>query len=454
MTVMRTGTLSIAMACAIVPCLAYGLSASGECAPYAFDDPIFAQAVHEHAAAEEVVKQSLARRLPRIEARASFAQKAHLGGAGHHGWATTDASRGAQSFDRGFTRKRSLALSLALPVIDMPAYYEVQAAKAHARVAEAKMAAARRDLLYRRMLAEVAVYRDRERLMLAEESERVWLALTDLARLRLEVGLSPVTDVADAIFQSATATKALIEAKRQWEDSRAQYCLLIGGSPSPGKGRPSPMTVLVRPHIRPAATLVASALRHPSLVGARHEVITSGYRFSAARAARLPTLRFEVSYGLVTAWTDRAGRSGAGSRHNDRPVVSMMLTLHVPLFAGAGDMSRAQQEATRRRAKEDALETARRDMVRKVRAASRKAEDGPRLLESARSAVLAAEVARDAVVRGFSAGTRSWADRLGAERRLIDARLADIRSRADLAENNLRLGVMVGDLDTIVMGEI
>ncbi|UPG88754.1 TolC family protein [Luteibacter aegosomaticola] len=454
MTDMRTGTLAIAMAWAIVPRLAYGYDASGDRASYALDDPVFAQAVHEQAAAREEVGQALAQRFPRVDARVSFTHKTSVVGAGLHRWATTDVSRDAQSFDPGFTRKRSLALSLTLPVIDMPAHYEIQAARANARVAEARMAAARRDLLFRRMLAEVMVYRDRERLMLAEESARAWLALTDLARLRLEVGLSPVTDVAEAISQSAAATTAVIEAKRQWEDSLVQYRLLSGGPSPPDKSHPSLMTALVRPHHRPAAALIEDALRHPLLVGAGHEVLASGYRFSAARAAHLPTLRFEASYGVATVWTDRAGRSGAGIRHNGRPIVSMMLTLNVPLIAGTAVMSRVQQEAARRSAKEDALETARRDMVRKVRTASRKANDGSRLLESARSAVLAAEAARDAVVRGFSAGTRSWADRLGAERRLIDARLADARSRADLAENNLRLGAMVGDLDTIAMGEI
>src|SRR5699024_7421943 len=155
---------------------------------------------------------------------------------------------------------------------------------------------------------------------------------------------------------------------------------------------------------------------NPNILAQQYNVEAADHRVTSARAARLPTVTANVSYGKSATWY----QDGPYQRRPNDTAIG--LTLNVPIFAGGSIRANVKQSIYNRDAARAGLTQQERQVVRDTRNHCRSVIAGISEVEASRQAVISSTSALDATQAGFQVGTRTIVDVLLAQQTLTNAR--------------------------------
>lgn len=439
--------------------LALGFSASASAADLMdayelarLNDPQVAAAHSQRLATGEGVPQSRSALLPQISGEAAISRSR----------SDSDGEEifGDQVFPvdrRQDVTQRRYGINVQQSVYDHANHTQLRASRSRADAADAEYVAAQQALLVRVSEAYFNVLTAIQAVSSARAQERAVKRQLDQADVRLEVGLSPITDVYEARAQYDSSRANAIAAENALDDAREALAEITGRPLHGLRGLGADFQPTldeeglerwVETALSNNPTLRARTLQ---LQAAEHDVATT-------RAAHLPRLSASGGWNDTTSWGDATVRGGL--QDVTRPIGSASdgynvgLTLSVPIFTGGLTQSRVRQQIYSRDALADQLESENRAITRQTRGAYRSLAAGVSEVEARRQAVVSAQSALEATEAGFEVGTRTIVDTLIAQQQLFGAEVEYARSRHDFLLNQLRLrqaaGVVeVGDLQAV-----
>jgi multidrug efflux system outer membrane protein len=242
----------------------------------------------------------------------------------------------------------------------------------------------------------------------------------DLARKRLDAGLTSGLDVYQAESSRAAAAAQTKEIVRQRATIVHQLGLLTGRMDL--KVDPRDINFLPVPPLPPAGLPSDLLERRPDVRQAEAQLEAATERIGVAKAAQFPTLRLTGSFGVASSELDSLFSTGS-------TVWSVGAGLVGPILDGGRYRARtAQAEAQARQAQalyQRAVETAFRDVsdaLSNVRLAADTETDLTVRLNAARNALRLAQ-------RRYEQGYSAYLEVLDAQRTLNDAQLQFIRNR-------------------------
>ncbi|MDP1737837.1 MAG: TolC family outer membrane protein [Caulobacter sp.] len=279
--------------------------------------------------------------------------------------------------------------------------------------------------------AYVDVRRDQERLRISQENVAVLQRQLDEARARFEVGEITRTDVAQAEARLAASRAGLASAQAQLAISRGSYAAVVGQNPGDLEPEPSLETFLP-PVVEDA--FESAETNNAEILGAEYAERASAARVATARSARRPTVTASGSlgYDASTVGTSILPPTGAGGAFDDyQRSVSGRVSVSVPLFTGGLINSQVRAAIERNNADRQAIEEARRSVLRTVSQAWNSLVGARANLAANEEQVRAARIAFEGVRQEAQVGLRTTLDVLNAEQELRNAELSLVNARHD-----------------------
>lgn len=269
----------------------------------------------------------------------------------------TVAATGSIGYSRSvgfFGTNNSYQAQAQLPIqweIDLFARWRGQAEAANVEVEASRLDAEALALATSAQVADAwyGIVEARARQTLLAEQHRINETYLELVRLRFEQGLSSAVDVHQQRQQVALSRSRLELLDGEVELLRQQLSVLLGLPPSELGGLSETSTL---PDLGPAPApgVPASVVwGRPDVRAAQARVRAADWRIGSAIAARLPSIRLNVTPGYSWQRNEIQGSAFGGGRPSsvDGFTFNAGATLNVPLFDGfVGRAQVAQQEAT------------------------------------------------------------------------------------------------------------
>lgn len=308
---------------------------------------------------------------------------------------------------------------------------QISAAEADIMTGQQGLRSVESGIIQSVITAYVDVRRDQERLRISQENVAVLQRQLDESRARFEVGEITRTDVAQAEARLAASKASLASARAQLAISRAAYAAVVGQNPGDLEAEPSLETFLP-PAIE--AAFDAAEQNNAEILGAEYAERASAARVAVARASRLPTVTASGSVGFsgTTAQQSFVAPTGAGGAFDDyQRSVSGRVSVSVPLFTGGLISSQVRAAQERNNADRQAIEKARRGVLRTVSQAWNSLIGARANLEANEEQVRAARIAFEGVRQEAQVGLRTTLDVLNAEQELRNAELSLVNARRE-----------------------
>ncbi len=436
MNVRPVKLLPLALALAVAPMFAHGEDLFDAYQQALTNDPVLAQQVAQRNADNQNVPLARAQLLPQLSAGLTLQQ--NKSGSGTY----TDASGQIQSApDMGYVRSRNMNVQLSQTILDFGKFADLKTAHSLADSADAEYQAALQDLIVRVTTAYFNVLTAKDQVINSEAYEKQLARQLDQAQALFDNGLSAITDVQDAKAQHDAATAQLISARNNLDDAR-EALAQITGQPAQNLDVLAEELPMSPPQPNVLSTWVDQAKNgNPNILAQQYNVEAADHRVTSARAARLPTVTANVSYGKSATWY----QDGPYQRRPNDTAIG--LTLNVPIFAGGSIRANVKQSIYNRDAARAGLTQQERQVVRDTRNHFRSVIAGISEVEASRQAVISSTSALDATQAGFQVGTRTIVDVLLAQQTLTNARQQYSQSRHQFILNKLLLEQDAGSLD-------
>ncbi len=269
----------------------------------------------------------------------------------------TIAATGSIGYNRSvgfFGTNNSYQAQAQLPIqweIDLFARWRGQAEAANVDVEASRLDAEAIALAASAQVADAwyGIVEAQARRGLLAEQHRINETYLELVRMRFEQGLSSAVDVHQQRQQVALSRSRLELLAGEVELLRQQLSVLLGLPPSELGGLPDTSTL---PDLGPAPApgVPASVVwGRPDVRAAQARVRATDWRIGSAIAARLPSIRLNVTPGYSWQRNEIQGSMFGGGRPSsvDGFTFNAGATLNVPLFDGfVGRAQVALQEAT------------------------------------------------------------------------------------------------------------
>jgi outer membrane protein len=355
-------------------------------------DPVLAGADAQRGVQHELAVQARAALLPQWQLSASDARTQPGGGNG-----------------------TQIGSSLSQTVFDLGRLRSWEAERTQATAQDALVQAAEQALCGRVARAYFGVLLAQVGLSAAQANEDTYALQVAQAQARYAAGLAAQVDVEQARTYHALSRGSTVQARQALADARQALAQITGREPAALKPLAADLPALPPQPADPAAWVEQALRANPALRAQQLSLDASQQRVAAARAAHWPTL---------SAGIDSQRWGGVAAQANGRSSTQVALRLSVPLFAGGATESQVRQAAWQRDGARDALEAARRALVRETQAQVQAVLAGVALMDSARAAVTAADRALESTRAGQTLGTRTMTDLLLAIQTQTSARNA------------------------------
>jgi outer membrane protein len=271
----------------------------------------------------------------------------------------------------------------------------------------------------------------------AEAEEKALSRQLDQAKLRLEVGLIPITDVLEVQARFDTSVAATIAARNELDSALESLKTVVG--PDVDNSLPVMKADAEFLTLDPASMDEWSDLamqNNAALAQARLNVEIADKQVDIKRSGHFPSLDLK---GTVNRYD---GQDSATLVDNE----SVAITLTVPLFAGGLTSSESAAASYSFEAAKSALELSRRETMRAVRDAYRGTQAAMSRVKALKAAEESAQSALNSVEQGLTVGTRTIVDVLDAQSNWYKARRDYAQARYDYVINVLSLQRTAGNL--------
>lgn len=331
---------------------------------------------------------------------------------------------GASTF--GPDRTFNTGVDLGVPI------YSGGAVKNSVRAAENRVEAGQADLRGTEsaiFTQVVAAYLDvlRNQAIVALSANQVEVLSVNLQATtdRFEIGDLTRTDIAQSQSRLARAQGDLRSAQANLISARETYIALVGKAPT-ALQPPPPLPTL------PASAdeAVGVALEHnPDLLAAKERAEASKFDIDVAGSGRLPRVSVFAGYDYNNTLDSLRLQNGAAAPIQSSRDAQVGLQFRMPLFQGGLPAALERQAQARSAAALESVIGTERDVIAQTRAAWSSWQAANAIIDSAQTAVAAAELSLEGVRAENSIGNRTILDVLNAEQELLSARVQLVTAR-------------------------
>lgn len=403
------------------------------------NDAVLATAEATRLAVAEGVPQARSALLPQLSAGLNLSQFQ----GGSEG-TTTDANGNViPTGAGGYVRARTLSAELSQPIVNLASIASLRAARSTSYAQDETYRAALQNLYVRVATAYFNVLVAQDLLAVNQAYEDAYKQEYQQASVRFKNGLTTESDMtqSQAYYnfiksQRISAQVALKDARRALEQ--------ITGHAAPTLKTLRQDLPMQPPSPASAQAWVDSAMQtNPTILSARYTVDADEHRVNAARAGHLPTLNFSMGYSKFGSWSSRQPGSAAYGPGS----TTVGFTLNVPIFSGGLVQSQVRQALHQRDEDAGVLESQRRQAARDANNFYNLVVDGIEQVESARTAVEAAQKSQASMRAGYDIGTQSLTNLVVAIQVLAEAQSEYTVVRHQFILNKLLLKQAAGTID-------
>ncbi len=234
---------------------------------------------------------------------------------------------------------------------------------------------------------------------------------------RFEVGEVTRTDVALSEAQLAGSQADLAVARGDLDIAQAEYVNAVGNAPGRTAGQPSLPSLP-----RSEAEAISLAQRnHPAILSAQHQVRALDLIVQQQRANLGPNVSLDADAGV----TERYDNS---DYIND---ASVSLTFRQPIYAGGRLAANVRRAMAQRDGSRANLLNVQKNITQGVTNQYAAFQAASASLRASTERVRASQVAFDGIREEATLGARTTLDVLNAQQDLLDAQLAEVRSRTE-----------------------
>ena len=390
------------------------------------NDPIYRQTVYSTLATRESKPQARALLLPSANFSANtFENDQKIEGIGP----TRDETFNTHGYN----------FSVTQPLFRWDRYLSLKQTDSIIQQAEAEQISTQQELIIRVAEAYFNILAAIDNIEFTRAETKSLGRQLEQATQRFEVGLTAITDVAEAQagFDRATADDILAEnlLDNAKENMRAITGEYITEFSILGEAMP-----LVAPEPNDIYQWSKTAeSQNMIIVAAKHKVESSRQTINIQKSGHLPTLDLVANRGNFTT----------GGRFGDSTIrsIDVGLELNVPLYQGGLISSNTKEARYLYDQSRQELEQAFRAAQRETRKAYLGIISGISRVYALKQALVSTETALKATETGFEVGTRTAVDLVASERATLDAKRNHARARYDYLLDSLRLKQAAGTLN-------
>ena len=330
------------------------------------------------------------------------------------------------------------AVTLRQPIFRKDLFTDLSITDSNILVAEAEYKAAQQDLITRVLQRFFEALAARDNLVFSVSERDAIKEQLDYTQKRYKVGKSTVTDYLEAKAAFDLADAQVIAAQDLVKDTLDAIQEITGVKPkelAPLGKKFKPMT----PDPLDSSHWVSEAEdKNPTLTAARYQVQTANYEVDRFKSGHYPKFDVVARYGTE----DTGGY--LGDRTTDD--ASVALQLEFPIYTGGQVSSRVREALNRKQEAQDEMLGTHRSVIRETKKVFRNTITAMNRIKALDVAVKSTEAALKSIKAGYSAGTRTNADLLRAQRELYKARLDHAASKYEYAANYFQLKNITGNL--------
>lgn len=395
------------------------------------NDPAF-KAVHfRKQAIDEGRRQAIARLLPSLVGNADYT---------HTNQDIKDSDNDVFGTGESDYNTTSYGLTLTQPIFHWDLFVNLYQSKAEKLWAAAEYAVARQELIVRVADAYLSALIARDRLNYSMTEQAAVEKHLELAKGRHEMGLTPITDLHDAMSRMATTRAIVIEAQNLQDDAW-QALQEITGEYADDLNGVREQIDLLPPDPEDMESWISQAVeKNPSVELQKQVVEVARYEVNKQTSGHLPVLD---AVGRYNNEDSDGSLFGGGSEIDTFDIV---VQLSLPLYQGGIVSSRVRESRY-------LLESARQDLTKQTRAVERQARSaflGVKTalsqIEALKQSVNSNKLALEAKQEGFLSGLYTSLNVLDAERDVSMISIDYSRARYRYILNSLKLKQAVGTL--------
>jgi len=331
-----------------------------------------------------------------------------------------------------------VALTLRQPLYRKDLFTDLSITDSNILVAESEYRAAQQDLITRVLTKFFEALAARDNLVFSKAERDAIEEQLEYTKKRYKVGKSTVTDYLEAQAAFDLSDAQVIAAQDLVKDTLDALNEMTGVPPkelAPLGKKFKPIT----PDPLDARHWVAEAEdKNPTLIAARYEVQTASYEVDRFKSGHYP--KFDV--------VARYGNEETGGRFGDSNIddASIALQLEFPIYSGGQVSSRVREALSRKQQAQDQMLGTHRSVIRETKKVFRNTMTAMNRIKALSVAVKSTETALKSIKAGYTAGTRTNADLLRAQRELYKARLDYSASKYEYVANYFQLKNITGNL--------
>ena len=392
------------------------------------NDPEYRQTVYSTLATRESKPQARSQLLPNANLTAdTFANDQTIGGGG-----PSTVSGNTRFNSNGYN------ISVTQPLFRWDRYLTLKQTDSIIQQSEAEQLSAQQELIIRVAEAYFNVLGAIDNIQFTKAETKSLGRSLEQAKQRFEVGLTAITDVAEAQagFDRATADDILAEAlfDDTKEDLRAITGEYINEFTSLVESMP-----LVTPDPNNIEQWTKTAeTQNMIIIAAKHKVESSRQSINIEKSGHLPTVDLVANRGN----TESGGRFGSSTSRS----ANIGLELNIPIFQGGLITSNTREARYLYDQSRQELEEAFRAAQRETRQAYQNIIAGISRVKALKQTLVSTEIALKATETGFEVGTRTAVDVVAFERATLEAKRNHARARYNYLLNTLRLKQAAGTL--------
>jgi len=340
----------------------------------------------------------------------------------------------------GFNTQRYGA-TLRRALLNMQAWYTLQAARTSERQAAVTLASNEQQLILRVAGAYFDVLRSQDNLEAFDAEVAAAERVLEQTRERFDVGLVPITDLNDS---QASYDLALVNQLLEQNNlnQRLEVLEAITGQPHGELESLSPEFPIVAPDAPMEDWVTVAQENNLAIQAAEFSYEARDDNAKAARAAMYPTVDISANYN----WNRSNNPFSFFNVGVANESSSVALNLTVPLFAGGGNRARMREAYYLRDAEEEVLLRTQREAVLSARNTYRSLLTNVRAVQARQQAIISAQSALEATEVGAEVGTRNVVDVVLSQRLLFQAQRDYANARYDYVMDTLNLQQAAGTL--------
>jgi outer membrane protein len=371
------------------------------------NDTIYQAAISTRLSKREAIPQSVAALLPNISAQANLSS--------NYQNITSSFTPTTQPAGISNFQSQGYSISLKQPLINLNDWLAVKQANNTGRQADASLAAAAQDLIFRVANAYFKVLSAQDNLELARAEKTANSKQLNQAQQRVQVGLDALTTVyeAKAAYDKSLATE--ISAENTLRNNQEALRQLTGKT-YPNLARFKTSIPLQSPQPGNIERWIDTATTYNlNLMAARYGVEVARENIKMQASGHLPSINLVGSYGE----NDVSNNNFANPNKNGG---TLSLELDVPLFSGGAVLSKTRQAEYDFQTASANLDNTYRALVVNTRQKYNDVLADISKIKAERQAIQSAQLSFDSTEASYRAGTRTIVDVLLAQENLYDAK--------------------------------